>query len=106
MKFDKDIKTPADVARFFFWLVFEVGVDFNPDDSFFDYENYKTKQPTFSEENAIYYDCLMVLCHEVCVEYDRDIYQMAARVLGLYHYCDHNDIMAQICDDMSAINPD
>ena len=91
-----EIKTPLDVAKFFYWIVFEVGINFHPDDSFKDYVNYVTKEPTFTSEQADYYDEVMEKCFKVCKKKHRDIYQIALVVMGLFDYCDGNDILAML----------
>lgn len=92
-----NIQTPADVARFFIWIVFEKHINFHPDDSFGDYENNKTHEPTFSPVAANYYDKTMQRCFDICEKYDRDIYKLAQLVMGMFCYCDCNDTMAKFC---------
>ena len=89
-----NIQTPADVGKFFFWIVFEKHINFHPDDSFGEYENLETGEPTFSLEEMNYYDEVMRQCFDICEKYDRNIYKLAQLVMGTYCYCDCNDEMA------------
>ena len=88
------ISLPEDVGRFFFWLVFDCKLNFHPDDDFEEYENRETGEITFSDESARYYNYTMRECFEVCEKHDRDIYEIANRIINLYHYCDCNDVLA------------
>ena len=92
-----NIQTPADVGKFFIWIVFEKHINFHPDDSFGNYENNETHEPTFSPMAANYYDKTMQRCFDICEKYDRDIYKLAQLVMGTYCYCDCNDTMAKFC---------
>ena len=92
-----NIKLPEDVAKFFFWLVFDCRINFHPDDDFEQYINTETKELTFSDDEAKYYNYTMSECFAVCKEYDRDIYKIALNVIGLFHYCDKNDTLANFC---------
>lgn len=93
---DFEILYPEDVARFFMWLVFDCKINFHPDDDFEQYENMETHELTFSEDDARYYNYTMRECFDVCEKYNRSIYEIATRVLKLYHYCDGNDTLANI----------
>lgn len=90
------INLPEDVGRFFFWLVFDCKVNFHPDDGFESYVCERTGKATFSDKQCEMYNDIMDKCFDVCEKYDRDIYEIAQRVLGLYHYCDRNDALADI----------
>lgn len=92
-----NIQTPADVAKFFIWVVFEKKINFHPDGSFGEYENMVTGEPTFSPEEANCYDEVMRQCFDICEKYDRDIYKLARLVMGMFCYCDCNDTMAKLC---------
>ena len=83
-----EINIPEDVTRFFFWLVFTKRINFHPDDPFKNYVDLKTKEATFSEEEAAYYDGVMEKCLDVCAHYGKDVYEIAAEVLELFIYCD------------------
>lgn len=91
-----EIKSPEDVGRFFFWLVFDCKINFHPDDDFGQYENLETHEPTFSDGEARYYNYTMSECFDICEKHGRDIYAIANSVLKLYHYCDGNDTLANI----------
>lgn len=93
---DFTINLPEDVGRFFFWLVFECRVNFHPDDDFADYVCEATGEATFTKEQAEKYNGVMERCFEVCEKYGRDIYEIAIRTFGLFHYCDCNDALADI----------
>lgn len=92
-----NIQTPLDVGKFFIWIVFEKHINFHPDDSFGEYENIDKDEPTFSLEEANYYDEVMRQCFVVCEKFERDIYKLAQLVMGTYCYCDCNDTMAKFC---------
>lgn len=89
-----NIQTPHDVGQFFFWIVFEQHINFHPDDSFGQYVDCNTHKPTFAPTVANYYDMTMQRCFLICDKFNRDIYEIAGRVLKLYHYCDCNDKLA------------
>lgn len=91
-----NIQTPHDVAEFFFWIVFDRKINFHPDDSFGGYINVNTGKMSFEPTEANYYDMTMQRCFFICDEYRRDIYEIATRVLQLYHYCDRNDKLAGV----------
>lgn len=90
-----DIRTPVDVGKFFFWIVFEKNINFHPDDPFSSYSD--GDDPTFSPGEESYYDEVMKQCFEVCETYDRDIYKIAMVATGAYCYCDGNEEMASFC---------
>lgn len=91
-----NIKLPEDVARFFFWLVFERRVNIHPDDSIDLYINTETKGPTFTPAEASYYEKVRLECFEVCDKYDVNIYDIGMRVLNLFYFCDKNETMEQL----------
>lgn len=91
-----EIKLPEDVARFFFWLVFDMRISFHPDDDFEQYVNDQTHQYVFSDNEARHYNYTMKECFDVCEKYNRDIYQIGCSVLSLFHYCDGNDALANL----------
>lgn len=78
------INNTEDVARFFFWIVFDARINFHPDDSFTDYISYETGEATFSREDALYYDTVMEKCFNVCKESGVDIYDISIEVFDLY----------------------
>jgi len=91
----RNIKTPQDVAKFFMELVFDRSINLHPDDDFFDYID-REGNPTFTEDEAKQLNKEMETSFKVCYEHKRDVYEIAGRVLSLYHYCDGNDILAKM----------
>ncbi len=87
---------PEDVAKFFFWLVFERRIDIHPDDTVSQYVNIQTKEPTFSFDEALYYDKVRESCFDVCEKHNVDIYGIAMRVLNLFYYCDKNKVLEHL----------
>lgn len=87
------IETPHDVGQFFFWLVFDCRVNFHPDDNFYDYVD-ENRNQSFNDKQCDMYNEIMDKCFEICEKYHRDIYEIAMRVLQLFHYCDGNDTLA------------
>lgn len=87
--FTAQINNSHDVARFFMWIVFDAKICFHPDDSFADYG-------IMSNSLAQKYDDKMNRCFEVCEAEERDIYEIANRVMGLFYYCDKNDALANL----------
>lgn len=71
------INKPEDVSRFFKWLVERKNLCFHPDDSFFDYINFDTKERSFTDSEADALDDVMERCFEVCDDAGEDIYQLA-----------------------------
>lgn len=90
------IETIYDVAKLFAYLVFERGVDINPDDNVHDYVD-KNGNPSFTTEEADEIQDLINKSREICKKENRCIHKIALIVLGLYDYCDHNDTMAKFC---------
>jgi hypothetical protein len=80
------IESMDDVAMFFIHLVFDDRIDLNLDTPMEDYVD-REGNPTFSKEDAAYYQELMDKCREVVEEYGKDIYVLTMRVLGLKYYC-------------------
>ena len=81
------IKTTHDIAKFFMWLVFDKKLAFHPDDDFQDYISFKTKERTFTDKEADYYNDLMDKCFQICESADCDIYEIANNVFNLYNAC-------------------
>lgn len=78
---ESTIKKPADVSRFFKWLVECKQLCFHPDDSFFDYINFDTKERSFTDNEADALDDVMERCFEVCDDSGEDIYKLASNEL-------------------------
>ena len=91
------IKSPADVAQFFIYLVFERKVNIHPDDPFKDYVN-ENLEPTFTTEEAECYDRMMETSFDICETYGVDIYEICCRVFALYYYCCNNSKMTGLYD--------
>ncbi len=92
-----EIQLPEDVAKFFFWLVFEKRIDIHPDDTVSQYIDIQSKEPTFTLEEALYYDRVRESCFDVCEKYGVCIYEIATRVLNLFYYCDKNEMLEYYC---------
>lgn len=89
------IATPIDVARFFNYLVFDLGVNVSPDDDFADYID-KEGNNSFSDDEAKHLNDTMDACLGVCETYGVDIYTLTCKVLSAFHYADGNDKLAEI----------
>lgn len=76
-----EIKTLADVKSFAEHLITVEKVNTHPDDDFFDYVNYKTKAPIYSNEEALLRNRLMEECFEVCQKENADVYDIMVEVL-------------------------
>lgn len=90
------IKKPEDVAKFFFWLVFEKDINIHPDDPLNQCVNLETKDLTFTGISGLYYESKRQECLEVCEKYGVDIYQIATRVLNLFYFCIKDKIMEKL----------
>ena len=91
--FNSAIITPFDVAKFFIHIVFDLRKDFHPDDTFHECDD-------FSEEEADAYDNIMDDCHLVCKNCKVDIYNIASRIVALFHYCNKNDVFCKFLDSL------
>ena len=89
------IKETFDVAKFFMWIIFDKNVSFHPDDSFAEYVNTETGEPTFTDQEAEYYDGVMRDCFNVCEKNGCDIYAISLIVDGLFLYCNGNEEFAK-----------
>jgi len=67
----QEIKTIRDVKTFFEELLSE-GLNFHPDDQFEDYINYETKEPTYTEEEAVLRNHLLEQAFDVCEKQGHD----------------------------------
>ncbi|RNI32243.1 hypothetical protein EFA69_02640 [Rufibacter immobilis] len=76
------IYSKEDIAAFFIFLTNELEVNFHPDDSFFDYVNIHTGEPTFTGEDAAKYDNIMQDCFDWCEANDEDIYLIALELFN------------------------
>jgi hypothetical protein len=73
------IENIEDVTVFFTQLYNE-GVSAHPDDDFYDYINYETKEPSFNLEDVNLRNRLMNDSFEVCERADVDIYDLMVNV--------------------------
>ena len=65
-------------VNLFFKVLNQASLAFHPDDSFTDYIDLETKQPCFSENEALRLDGLMDKCFEICEPLGEDkIYDIA-----------------------------
>ena len=89
------IATPIDVARWFNYLVFDLGVNVSPDDDFTDFCDKEGNQ-SFSDEEAKHLNDTMDVCYDICKTYGVDIYTLTCKVLSTFHYADGNTKLAEI----------
>lgn len=75
-----EIDKPEDVCRFFKWLYERKQLSFHPDDSFFDYINFDTKERLFTDNEADALNDVMEQCFEVCGYAGADIYKLGINV--------------------------
>lgn len=74
---ESHITTVEEVANFFHHLVFDLKLNFHPDDDFAEYVNSKTKEPLFTPEEIALYNRLMAESFKVCEDSeDKDIYDL------------------------------
>jgi len=99
MRKNFEIKTSVDVARLMCYLILDLGIDINPDDPIADYRSRDTNEPTFSADDAAYYQELIDKSREVTEKEGTNIYDICMRVLGLFHYCDKNPTMTFMYDN-------
>ena len=76
-----EIKSIADVTRFFKYLTEERHVSFHPDDEFECYVHMETGEPTFTPEECREYNAAMLQCFEVCKAEGVDIYLIGLETL-------------------------
>lgn len=78
MTYDNDshITSVEEVESFFDYLTEERKVNFHPDDSFDDYINYETKEPTFTKKETALFVRLMDESFDVCEKNGMDIYKI------------------------------
>lgn len=71
------INTSEDVKKFFHQLLYDLHFNFHPDDSFCDYINQDTHEPSLDPDEGVFLDSLMERCFEVCNIQGTDIYEIA-----------------------------
>lgn len=79
------IETLGDVKAFFQTLHNKYELAFHPDDSFEDYVSIETGTPTFTADEAEYFNILMNQCFEVCERNGADIYLIGLELLHRYN---------------------
>ena len=75
---DSHITTVEEVKNFFYHIVYDLNINFHPDDDFKDYVNYEVGERTMDDEQAELYNRLMDEAFEVCGE---DVYEMGGDLL-------------------------
>lgn len=75
------IKSVEDVETFFNYLVKDLRLNFHPDDSFDNYINIETNEPSFKVEECALYDRLMDESFAVCEREGADIYGIGLPML-------------------------
>ena len=73
------IETIQDVKDFAEYIKVVEDVAISPDDSFSEYVNYKTLEPTYTKDEVEARDKLMEQCFEVCEREKVDIYELLSR---------------------------
>ena len=76
MKLPTKIETIQDVKDFAEYIKVVEDAAISPDDSFSEYVNYKTLEPTYTKKEAEARDKLMEQCFEVCEREKVDIYEL------------------------------
>ena len=77
---DSHITTVEEVQDFFRHIVFDLDINFHPDDDFAAYVNYKTGERTMSDEDAPLYNRLMDEAFEVFDDED-EVYEIGYNLL-------------------------
>jgi len=75
----QEIKTVEDVKTFFNDLLAE-SLNFHPDDQFEDYINYRTKEPTYTDEEAALRNRLLEQAFDICDMDNVDIYGLCIEI--------------------------
>lgn len=75
------IETVEDVKAFFETLHNKYELAFHPDDPFEDYVSIETGTPTFTANEAKYFNALMNQCFEVCERKDVEIYLIGLELI-------------------------
>ena len=76
---ESHITTLEDVEDFFHHIVYDLDINFHPDDDFKDYVSYETGERTMDDEQAELYNRLMDEAFEVCE--DDQIYEIGSELL-------------------------
>lgn len=75
---DSHITTTEEVKSFFHHIVYDLDINFHPDDDFKDYVSYKTGESTMDDEQAELYNRLMDESFDVCGE---KVYEIGSDLL-------------------------
>jgi hypothetical protein len=76
-KYSENIRSRADVMRFFIHLHEDLHLNFHPDNRFEDYVDYESGKASLSPEQCVAYEQVMEDCHSWCENNGEDIYQIA-----------------------------
>lgn len=77
---DSHITTVEEVKDFFRHIVFDLDINFHPDDDFKEYVNYETGERTMDDEQAEIYNRLMEEAFDVC-DNDDMVYEIGCDLL-------------------------
>ena len=76
---ESHITTVEEVKNFFHHIVYDLDINFHPDDDFKDYVSYETGERTMNDEQAELYNRLMDEAFEVCD--DDQVYEIGSELL-------------------------
>ena len=76
---ESHITTVEEVKDFFHHIVYDLGINFHPDNDFRDYVSYETGERTMDDEQAELYNRLMDEAFEVCD--DDQVYEIGSELL-------------------------
>ena len=77
---DSHITSVEEVRDFFHHIVYDLGINFHPDDDFKSYVNYETGERSMDDEQAELYNRLMDEVFEVCNDEDM-VYEIGCEML-------------------------
>ena len=77
---DSHITTVEEVKDFFRHIIFDLDINFHPDDDFKEYVNYETGERTMNDEQAEIYNRLMEEAFDVCDNEDM-VYEIGCDLL-------------------------
>ena len=72
------ITSIKEVKDFFYHIVFDLGINFHPDDDFKDYINYETGNRSMDDEQVRLYNRLMSEAFDVCGD---EVYEIGCDLL-------------------------
>ena len=78
---DSHITNAEEVKSFFYHIVYDLGINFHPDDDFKNYVSYKTGERTMDDEQAELYNRLMDESFKACENEGADIYEIGVEIL-------------------------